>query len=59
MKIFSGNRLRGGLPKIGIRPAIDGRRKGVRESIEAQPMAMARSAALLLFTLRHPSGERV
>ena len=28
-------------PKIGIRPAIDGRRKGVRESLEAQTMGMA------------------
>ena len=26
-------RLRGTLPKLGIRPAIDGRRKGVRESL--------------------------
>ena len=28
------NRLIGGMPKIGIRPAIDGRRKGVREALE-------------------------
>ena len=35
------NRLRGSLPKIGIRPAIDGRRRGVRESLEAQTMGMA------------------
>ena len=27
-------RLNGTLPKIGIRPVIDGRRKGVRESLE-------------------------
>ena len=27
------NRLCGGLPKIGIRPVIDGRRRGVRESL--------------------------
>ena len=25
-------RLKGRLPKVGIRPVIDGRRKGVRES---------------------------
>jgi L-fucose isomerase len=51
------NRLRGRLPKIGIRPAIDGRRKGVRESLENQTMEMAKSAAKL-FTenLRHPNG---
>ncbi len=50
-------RLRGTLPKIGIRPAIDGRRKGVRESLEGQTMAMAKSAAeLLAENLRHPNG---
>ena len=31
-------RLQGRLPKIGIRPTIDGRRKGVRESLEDQTM---------------------
>jgi L-fucose isomerase len=51
------NRLIGGMPKIGIRPAIDGRRKGVRESLEDQTMAMARSlAAFLSSNLRHPNG---
>jgi L-fucose isomerase len=50
-------RLRGTLPKIGIRPAIDGRRKGVRESLEAQTMKMATSAAKFLSEhLRHPNG---
>lgn len=50
-------RLRGSLPKIGIRPVIDGRRKGVRESLEQQTMAMAQSAATLLeANLRHPNG---
>ena len=29
------------LPKIGIRPVIDGRRMGVRESLEEQTMNMA------------------
>ncbi|MGB7539649.1 MAG: L-fucose isomerase [Anaerolineales bacterium] len=48
------NRLVGRMPKIGIRPAIDGRRKGVRESLEAQTLAMAgRVAELLTGTLRH------
>ena len=38
------NRLCGTMPKIGIRPVIDGRRKGVRESLENQTMQMAKSA---------------
>jgi len=51
------NRLRGRLQKIGIRPAIDGRRKGVRESLENQTMEMAKSAAKLFAeNLRHPNG---
>ncbi len=50
-------RLLGSLPKIGIRPAIDGRRRGVRESLEEQTMAMATTAALFLSeNLRHPNG---
>ncbi|MBN2200556.1 L-fucose isomerase [bacterium] len=50
-------RLRGSLPRIGIRPVIDGRRRGVRESLEGQTMAMARSAAdLLTRSLRHSCG---
>ena len=53
-------RLKGGLPKIGIRPTIDGRRGGVRESLEAPTMGMARAAAKLISTnLRHPSGHEV
>jgi L-fucose isomerase len=51
------NRLIGPMPKIGIRPAIDGRRKGVRESLEGPTLEMARSVARLLQSkLRHPSG---
>lgn len=50
-------RLRGPLPKIGIRPVIDGRRKGVREALENQTMQMAKSAAKLITeSLRHPNG---
>ena len=50
----------GGFPRIGIRPTIDGRRRGVRESLEKQVMAMARSAATLLeSTLRYPDGSPV
>ena len=48
------------LPKIGIRPTIDGRRKGVRESLEEQTMNMAKmTAAFFSENLRHPSGEKV
>ena len=32
-------------PKIGIRPVIDGRRRGIRESLEEQTMGMARGVA--------------
>jgi len=35
-------------PKIGIRPTIDGRWGGVRESLEQQTMSMAQSAARLI-----------
>lgn len=48
------------LPKIGIRPTIDGRLGGVRESLETQTMDMARSAAALISsTLRHRDGSAV
>ena len=60
MKKRSSKRLGGQLPKVGIRPVIDGRRKGVRESLEEQVMAMAQNTAQLLEkTLRHPNGEPV
>jgi L-fucose isomerase len=50
-------RLRGSLPKIGIRPVIDGRRKGIRESLENQTMQMAKNAAqLIMDNIRHPNG---
>ena len=35
-------------PKIGIRPTIDGRWGGVRESLEAKTMAMAKAAKELI-----------
>lgn len=54
------NRLIGRLPKVGIRPVIDGREMGVRESLEVQTMNMAKAAAKLIEeTLRFPSGEKV
>jgi len=33
------------MPKVGIRPVIDGRERGVRESLEEQCMNMAKRAA--------------
>jgi L-fucose isomerase len=54
------NRLRGSMPKVGIRPTIDGRLGGVRESLETQTMEMARSAARLITdNLRHANGMPV
>lgn len=54
------NRLKGGLPKIGIRPTIDGRLGGVRESLEKQVMNMAISAAgFLSKNIKHPNGMPV
>ncbi len=51
------NRMRGSLPKIGIRPTIDGRYGGVRESLEDQVMAMANSTAEFLTTnITHACG---
>lgn len=45
-------------PKIGIRPAIDGRRMGVRESLEDQTMGMAqRTAEFISANLRYPDGN--
>ncbi|MBK7979203.1 MAG: L-fucose isomerase [Ignavibacteriae bacterium] len=53
-------RLKGSLPKIGIRPVIDGRRNGVRESLEDQTMNMAKSAAEFLSkNLKHSNGMPV
>lgn len=47
-------------PKIGIRPTIDGRWGGVRESLEAQTMEMAKNAkALIEENLRYPDGTPV
>ncbi len=48
------------LPKIGIRPCIDGRRNGVREGLETQTMNMAKAAAKLIGdNLRYPNGDPV
>ena len=51
--VFEGN-----LPKVGIRPTIDGRLGGVRESLEDQTMNLAqRVAELISSNLRYPNGE--
>ncbi len=55
-----GNRLRGSNPKVGIRPAIDARLGGIRESLENITMDMAKNVAKLITeTLRHPDGSKV
>jgi len=60
VKTKGNNRLLGHLPKIGIRPVIDGRMDGVRESLEKQTMGMAKNAARLLEeNLRHADGSSV
>lgn len=47
-------------PKVGIRPTIDGRRKGIRESLEDQTMNMAKAAAELISrNLRYTDGTPV
>ncbi len=47
-------------PKIGIRPVIDGRRGGIRESLEETTMNLAKSVAKLYGeTLRYPDGSPV
>ena len=54
------NRLQGSLPKIGIRPTIDGRLGGVREGLETQTMNMAKAAAKFISeNIRHANGMPV
>jgi L-fucose/D-arabinose isomerase len=56
----TGNRLQGQHPKIGIRPTIDGRLGGVRESLEEQTMQMAQNVARFLSEkLKHVDGSPV
>ncbi|MCK5401967.1 MAG: L-fucose isomerase [Flavobacteriaceae bacterium] len=52
--------LIGQLPKIGIRPVIDGRLDGVRESLEETTMQMAKNAAVFLeANIRHADGNSI
>ena len=54
------HRLTGRFPRVGIRPIIDARQGGVRESLEEQTMNMARRAAALMEErLRYPDGSPV
>ena len=47
-------------PKIGIRPTIDGRQGGVRESLEEKTMNLAKSVAKLISeNLRNGDGSPV
>lgn len=47
-------------PRVGIRPVIDARQGGIRESLEVQTMNMAKSvAALLSSTLKYTDGTPV
>ena len=51
------NRLRGRLPKLGLRPTIDGRYGGVRESLEEPTMRMTQAVKTLVESeLRHACG---
>ncbi|MGE8381752.1 MAG: L-fucose isomerase, partial [Sphingobacterium sp.] len=47
-------------PKIGIRPIIDGRLGGIRESLEETTMNMAKAVVALFNTeLKYPDGTPV
>ena len=53
-------RLTGAHPRIGIRPIIDGRRGGIRESLEEVTMSMAHGAAeFYTANLRYSDGMPV
>jgi L-fucose isomerase len=50
----------GDYPKVGIRPVIDGRERGVRESLEKQTMGIAKTATSLISrNLKYPNGKPV
>ncbi len=54
------NRWIGDFPKIGIRPTIDGRQDGIRESLEDVTMNMAKSVSVFLQEqIRYPDGTPV
>ena len=52
--------MKNSFPKIGIRPVIDGRRRGIRESLEETTLNLARNVARLYTeNLRYPDGSPV
>jgi L-fucose isomerase len=54
------NPLFANLPKIGLRPTIDGRLGGVRESLESQTMGLAQRVGQFISShLRYPNGQPV
>ena len=58
--VNTSGRFVGDWPKIGIRPAVDGRQHGIRESLEVQTRAMAlRTAELIRANVRYPDGTPV
>jgi L-fucose isomerase len=58
--LLTGWRWVGKFPKVGIRPVIDGRRNGIRESLEDQTMGMARRVAdFISNNLHYPDGSPV
>jgi len=61
MKGTEGKKTRNGnRPKVGIRPVIDGRRGGVRESLEEQTMSMAATLGeFITENIRYPDGSPV
>lgn len=60
MAIYKEKRFYAPNPKVGIRPIIDGRRRGVREALEDKTMNMAKAAAALISeNLRYANGDPV
>ena len=54
------NKIIADYPAIGIRPIIDGRRNGIRESLEDQTMNMAKAVAELISSkVQYPDGSPV
>jgi len=48
------------LPKVGIRPTIDGRRGGIRESLENQTKNLAKKTSELISKkLKYPNGKSI
>ncbi|MDL2212511.1 L-fucose isomerase [Bacteroides sp. OttesenSCG-928-D19] len=57
---MTAKRFQGEWPKIGIRPTIDGRQGGVRESLEDKTMALANAVAQLITSnLKNGDGSPV